>query len=506
MSLKNTLRKLVLTSTIVAITVSAQTPYDEGQKALREQRWMAAANHFEQVSDVANIDAAMYWRAHALYKAGHKGDAARQVQQLERQHPDSRWLNEARALQIEYQGSIDDAVAEDELRLFALSQLLERDFDRALPLVMEIMSNTASDSIRQDALFLLGMSDHPDAQRAIADAVSDSSDPDLQAHAVGILGMAGNDSSLALLEGMYTESASQEVKLAIIHAYFTSDQPGQLRDILQKENNPEVQRDIIHALGAMGATNELQALYTTLNDPESRTAAIEAFAIAGDTGMLKQVLATETDPEMRLAAIHGIAIHDDGESVDLIRSLYDQASTIEEKRVLMEALLIMDEAEDLAHQIVNTEVDPELLELAIHTLAVTGSTEALGGMYAQFTEVATRRMILEAMAIAGDTAGIRKALETEQDPELKVSAIHAIAMASEHGTAELLSGLYASGSREERAAVIESMMILDDASGLISLIRQENDPGLKREMMEMLSVMDSEQADEFLFEMLESKG
>ena len=54
--------------------------------------------------------------------------------------------------------------------------------------------------------------------------------------------------------------------------------------------------------------------------------------------------------------------------------------------------------------------------------------------------------------------------------------------------------------------LIESMMIMDDAAGLISLLQQENDPALKRQMMEMLTAMDSEAADEYLFEMLENDG
>ena len=151
MFMNDHLRKFILTTALTmlaATTVLAQTPYDEGQKALREQSWMEAARHFEEAFDSGQADAAMYWRAHALYKAGHRGDAARQIRDLKREYPDSRWVKEAQALQIEYQGSIDDAVVEDELRLFALSQLMERDAERAMPLVMDIMRNTESASIR----------------------------------------------------------------------------------------------------------------------------------------------------------------------------------------------------------------------------------------------------------------------------------------------------------------------------------------------------------------------
>ena len=235
-------------------------------------------------------------------------------------------------------------------------------------------------------------------------------------------------------------------------------------------------------------------------------AAVEAFAIAGDQAMLKRVLESETDHELRMAAIQGIAIHGGDDAVELIESMYAQAATKEEKLIILESLAILDGASNLALQVARTEADTQLRQMAIQILGVMGATVDLTGLYESVDELETRKMVLEAMMIAGDTTNLMKALETEQDPELKVTAIHAIAIGNDEGTADFLAGLYAGGSREEKVAVIESMMILDDASGLISLIRQEEDPGLRREMMEMLTVMDSEEADEFLFEMLENKS
>ena len=72
MKYRNYLRTLALTAVLVAATALAQTPYDEGQKALREQNWVVAADYFKRAikEDKESADASMYWRAHALYKAG----------------------------------------------------------------------------------------------------------------------------------------------------------------------------------------------------------------------------------------------------------------------------------------------------------------------------------------------------------------------------------------------------------------------------------------------------
>jgi hypothetical protein len=47
---------------------------------------------------------------------------------------------------------------------------------------------------------------------------------------------------------------------------------------------------------------------------------------------------------------------------------------------------------------------------------------------------------------------------------------------------------------------------MEDTDGLLNLLNQERDPELKREMLQMLTIMDSEESDQYLFEMLEKNG
>ncbi len=331
MLINKILRQTILVSALLTASVMAQTPYDEGQKAIREQNWTVAAEQFKDAikSDKANADAAMYWRAHALYQASRNNEAERQIRSLEKKFPDSRWLKEAQVLHIEHQGtesivhsSSDDSGLDEELRMFALAQLMNRDPQRALPLVLDTLQNTESESIRNDALFVLGMSDEPAAMQAIAEIARDTSNSELQANAIYMLGAASTESSLALLEGLYTDSASHTVKEAIIHAHISADEPGFLLDMLKTEKNPQLQRDIIHSLGAMDATSELESLYPTFTDRQSKVAVLEALSIAGDIEPLKHVLEVETDPELRKAAIYGIAMDGGKDASKFIESIY----------------------------------------------------------------------------------------------------------------------------------------------------------------------------------------
>jgi HEAT repeat protein len=455
MKMKNIMRKIALAALLATTTVLAQTPYDEGQKALREQQWVEAADQFEQAikTDKEQADAAMYWRAYAFYKAGRSKEAERELRRLERKYPKSSWVKEAQALRIEHQDpekSIEQvtgngSVMDEELRLFALAQLMDRDPERALPLVLDLVRNSDSEQIRQDAIFVLAISDAPQARQALAQMARDS-------------------------------------------------------------NDPEVQIDAIHILGTMDATDELQSLYASLQDRDARIAVIEALSIAGESTILKQVLANETDPELRKAAIYGIAMEDNPESASLLESIYDSSTSTEEKSAILEALVMMDDASGMAVKILRTETDPELQQQAIQVLGIMEATEELGELYASMTGRDSRLAILQAMSISDDSDGLYKILQTEQDAELRSAAIQGLAINGEEKAADYLVTMYPGASREEKTAVIQSMMIMEDTEGLLSLLKQETDPELKREMLQMLTIMDSEESDQYLFEMLEKNG
>ena len=398
MLMNKILKTTILASVLIAATVLAQTPYDEGQKALREQNWTEAADQFKQAikADKDKADASMYWRAHALYKAGRKSEAERQVRSLERKYPDSRWLKEAQLLQIEHDGSAsviagttDKSLVDEELRMFALAQLMDRDPERALPLVLDTLKSSGSESVRSDTLFMLGMSDDPRAQQAIAQIARDSNNPDLQVDAIHMLGISSNQPSMELLAELYRESASVEVKQAVIQAYIIGDESDALvellLDMLKTEDNPELQTEIIHALGIMDATEQVATLYTSLEGFELRKTALESMMIADDTSGLIQVLESENNVELRAVA-------------------------------------------------------------------------------------------MEMLAVNGDKA-----------------------------SAEYLVGLYPGGTQKEKTAIIQSMMIMDNAKGLIDLMKTETDPELKREILQNLVAIDSEESDEYLFKMLENK-
>lgn len=452
MPTKNLFRKTALALLLASTAVMAQTPYDEGQKALRSQDWMDAVGHFEQsVEDNAGqADAATYWMAYAYYKAGRRNEAERELRHLERKYPDSQWVKEGQALRIEHQNperaaEIASATQgmDDELRLFALMQLMERDPDRTIPLVLDLVHNAETPSVRRDALFILAVSDEPAARSALSDIARNSDDADMQHHA-------------------------------------------------------------IQMLGTMEATDELQALYPT-QDHATKVTIIESLSIAGDTDLLRQVLETESDPELRKAAIFGIAMHGDAGAGEFAEELYAAAESADEKITVMEALIMMDDAEAVALRILKTESDPRLQTHAIHILGVMDATDELAELYSTSQDKTVRMAILEALSISEDSGSLIQILEVEKDPQLRKMAVQSLAINGSPEASKYLVDMYGDSTREDKSEIIHSMVILEDTDALLALMKQEDDPGLKREMLQMLTVMGSEEVDEALFELLESE-
>ena len=167
---------------------------------------------------------------------------------------------------------------------------------------------------------------------------------------------------------------------------------------------------------------------------------------------------------------------------------------------------MMDNAKDLALKILQTESDPELRVAAIEVLGVTGATSELADMYSSISEPELREAILESMVMASDSDGLIRVLGQEQDSELRALGVQALSMIDHQAALAYMSEMYPEGSREHKEAVLQAMMINGDAAGLIELLKQEKDPELKRLMMEMLAIMDSDEANDYLFELLESEG
>src|SRR5262245_51361715 len=84
------------------------------------------------------VDAALYWKSYVQLKEGNYPESLATLGDLQKRYNDSRWIRDARALEVEVRQASGQRVApegqsDEELKLLALRGLMQADPDRALP-------------------------------------------------------------------------------------------------------------------------------------------------------------------------------------------------------------------------------------------------------------------------------------------------------------------------------------------------------------------------------------
>src|SRR5712691_7378166 len=110
--------------------------YDEGRQAIEEGRYDRAVDRFNRVIDLkgSRTDAALYWKAYSQSKLGQRADALNTLADLQKRFADSRWIKDAKALEVEVRQASGQTVEpnqnDEELKLLALRGIMQSDPDQ----------------------------------------------------------------------------------------------------------------------------------------------------------------------------------------------------------------------------------------------------------------------------------------------------------------------------------------------------------------------------------------
>jgi hypothetical protein len=351
--------------------------YREGAGALDEEDWEAAVEIFDAVARLrgGRAEGALYWKAFALSKLGRRADALGAIAELRESHPKSRWLKEAGALEIEIQAAAGrpprpESQADDDLRLLALSRLMESDPDRALPLVERFLSGDHSRKLKEHALFVLAQSDAPGAADLLGRVARGRSHPELQAKALQELGVRGGPEALRTLAEIYESSRSVEVKKAILQSFAISDATDRLAAAARQETDPALIKVAIQGLGVADGTRELRRLYTELRSQEARIEILQAAGVvADDAEFLTEVVRAEKDPVLRREAIRAMGVSGGRDVAPTLVALYKGETDPQTRRAVVEALFVSDNARaliDLARQETDPRMKRDIIEKLSH--------------------------------------------------------------------------------------------------------------------------------------------
>ena len=80
--------------------------YEQGNNAIYEGRWDRAVTYFTRLADLkgTRADSALYWKSYAQNRLGQRADALSTIGELTKSYPSSRYLKEAKALEVEVRG------------------------------------------------------------------------------------------------------------------------------------------------------------------------------------------------------------------------------------------------------------------------------------------------------------------------------------------------------------------------------------------------------------------
>jgi HEAT repeat protein len=452
--------------------------YNSGKKAIYDSNWQQAFDSFAQVVKAggSHVDESLYWEAYAQNKLGQSTAALKTIAQLKREYPQSRWINDAGALEIEIQskaGHVPNPADQPdcELKILAVNSLLNNDPDRAVPILEKLLSNNGNSGqcggkVFEKALFVLSQSDSQRARELMLQIATGKIHPELQMRAIHYIGINGNHD---LLMRIYTESTNPEAKKAALQALGISGGCSELLTLSGPEKDSQLVRDAIHSMGIAGCRQQLRDLYSKSASSDTKRDILHSTVVSGDTELQEKVARTDPDPKVRAEAVKYLGISGGCSQLGSI--------SVAEK-------------------------DPEVEHEAIHAMGVGGCKQQLRDLYSKTASPDTKREVLHSTIVSGDTELQEQVGLNDPDPKLKAEAIKDLGISG--GSSATLVKIYQnSQSSEVRDAAINGLFIKGDAHSLIELARKETNPELKKRLVEKLSVMGNREATDYLMEILD---
>jgi len=362
--------------------------YRKGQSALDRKDWDEASRIYGAIVSKAGdeTDAALYWKAYSDWKRNLKKESLEGVRNLLSSYPDSVWADDARALEVEIRGSKAAAKADksakeapdenEELKLYALDGLMQVKPELAVPILDKLLAGTSSLRLKKRALFVLSQSDSPRAREILLRTVKTGQPMELRCEAVRTLGIAGQADDIAALATISRDtSAPPEVRGCVIDAYMISGRSSELLEVAKADPDPRLRVKAIEALGASGSLGALRQLWGIEKDPRIKGKLLESFGIAGDVDTLAKCARETNDPHLRRKAVEGLAISGGENASKLLRQLYGEFQAPEDKKKVLEGLMIQGDAKSLL-EMFRAEKDPGMKKLILQQLSVMSDPEA----------------------------------------------------------------------------------------------------------------------------------
>jgi len=472
--------------------------YELGQQAMHEQQYQKAFELFKQAEpDEKYTDAALYWQSYVLFKNKQDAKAKRTIKKLIKNHPKSQWLDDAKILALEHdieknqmnEAELESLELSEELKLFAIQQLMHNNEEKGLPLVKKMLQESKDKSIKMNALQLMGISDAEEATEYLYDFILKEKEFELKNQAIQMLSLRDSLQGNELLMQLYQKENNKQLKSSIIQGFIHSDDHKKLLEMLKVEKDKELSLQMIHLLGIMGANQELKDISKTIKDQDSKRALIQALALSGDGESIKDMIENSDDRKFKIEAIHSLIILDDDNTENYLFELYDKFKDVELKREVISVFIATDVNSDKILSLFKNETSSELKSKLIETLMILEDEQGLIQALELETDEDSKQKILQMLGVMGATDALAKLYNDNMNIETQRQIIHSMGLHESDQSEAFLKKAYKTDNADIKRAVIQALMIQDDAHTLITLLKQETDNDLKKELIRTISMI-----------------
>jgi HEAT repeat protein len=211
--------------------------------------------------------------------------------------------------------------------------------------------------------------------------------------------------------------------------------------------------------------------------------------------------ASATNSPLRREAIRNIGIGGNAKSLSALRPLYAAGDSSVKAQVL-EAWLIAGRKADVYQAALNAKSEADASN-AIRTLSAMGAVEELR----KLGELQKHgNSLLEAYAIAGDLASLRKIADGPGDISVRSEAIRRIGIIDTDAARTALRQIYAANTNAKlREAALQGLLVSNDEKGVLSLYKAAKTADEKRTLLRTLSIMGGDTAIQAIDAALEGK-
>ncbi|MDP9169015.1 MAG: HEAT repeat domain-containing protein [Acidobacteriota bacterium] len=207
------------------------------------------------------------------------------------------------------------------------------------------------------------------------------------------------------------------------------------------------------------------------------------------------------NPDLQMRAIRYLGMSGTAETQQQLVSVYSSSNDSAVKREIIRSLMTS-RGKDPLFNLAKSEKDEALRGEAISQLGVMRATDQLTQLYTQETSVDNKVRIVHSLFAAGASDKLMELVRTEKEPRVRAEAIRSFAM-SPSTSPETLAGLYASdGEAKTKKEIVNGLFSRGDGKLLVDLARKENDPAMKKYIVERLSQMHTKEATDYMMELL----